>query len=432
MKLVRLIAREVIDSRGNPTIEVVVETDKNSGRAMVPSGASTGSYEAHELRDKDPRRFGGKGVLKAVDNVNRIIARKLKGAKVTDQRAIDELLIELDGTSNKSHLGANALLGVSLAIAHAGASSEGLSLYEHVAMLSNRLKKNQNPRLLPLPLMNIINGGLHANSGLEFQEMMIAPVGAATFKEAVRMGCEVFHALKKILADKNFSTTVGDEGGFAPRLESHEMGLDLILDAVKKAGYRAGSDIQLALDVAASEFFEDGCYTLTVKGKKQRMSNVQLIAYYKTLIKEYPIFSIEDGCHEDDWEGWRILTESLGTNIQLVGDDLFVTNKDRFTRGITASVANSILIKPNQIGTLTETIDVIDQAKDAHYTTIISHRSGETEDVTIAHIAVGLEMGQIKTGSASRSERTAKYNELIRIEEALGRRARFAGFPKRK
>ncbi len=432
MKITKILAREVIDSRGNPTVEVEIESEKFHGRAIVPSGASTGSHEAHELRDNDSRRFGGKGVLKAVDNVNKIVARKLKGEKVLDQRKLDEMLIELDGTPQKNNLGANALLGVSLAFAHLNAQVEGIALYEYIAGLSKQSKKDPKPRLLPLPLMNIINGGVHADSGLEFQEMMIAPAGAGTFKEAVRMGCEVFHTLKKLLADKGFPTSVGDEGGFAPQIGSHEAALDLIVEAIKKAGYTPGDDMYIALDVASSEFFENGLYTLKIKGKEQTVSHSNLINYYGELVRAYPIFSIEDGCAEDDWAGWRMMTELMGKKTQLVGDDLFVTNNARLSRGISENIANSILIKPNQIGTLTETIDVIDMAKKANYTTIVSHRSGETEDVTIAHLAVGLETGQIKTGSLSRSERIAKYNELIRIEETLGRRARFAGLPKIK
>lgn len=430
MKITKILAREVIDSRGNPTVEVELESEKYKGRAMVPSGASTGSHEAHELRDNDSRRFNGKGVLKAVDNVNKIIARKLKGEKTLDQRKLDEMLIELDGTPQKSHLGANAILGVSLAYAHLCADVEGIALFEYIAGLSKQSKKDPKPRLLPLPLMNIINGGVHASSGLEFQEIMIAPAGAGTFKEAVRMGCEVFHTLKKLLADKGFPTSVGDEGGFAPQIGSHEAALDLIVEAIKKAGYVAGDDIYIALDVASSEFYANGQYTLKMKGKSQSVSYSNLLSYYNELARAYPIFSIEDGCAEDDWAGWRMMTETMGKKTQLVGDDLFVTNQARLTRGISEKIGNSILIKPNQIGTLTETIDVIDMAKKANYTTVVSHRSGETEDVTIAHLAVGLETGQIKTGSLSRSERIAKYNELIRIEETLGRRARFAGLPK--
>lgn len=430
MKLTRLYAREIIDSRGNPTVEVQAESGDIMVRAMVPSGASTGVHEALELRDNDSRRFNGKGVLKAIDNINKILSRNLKGANVTDQRAVDATLIELDGTPNKSNLGANATLGVSLAVAHLGAKVQKMELFEHIATISKRSKSNVKPRLLPLPMMNIINGGVHADSGLEFQEMMICPVGAATIKEAVRMGCEVFHALKKILAEQGFATSVGDEGGFAPHIGSHERALETILEAIKKAGYKAGSDIMLALDVAASEFFDQGSYKVTIGGKKQTLNSKALIAYYAKLVNDYPIFSIEDGCAEDDWAGWQHLTEQLGKKVQLVGDDLFVTNQKRLTRGIENHVGNSILIKPNQIGTLTETIDVIDQAKEAKYTTVISHRSGETEDTTIAHLAVGMESGQIKTGSLSRSERIAKYNELMRIEEILGRRGRFAGKPR--
>jgi enolase len=426
-KLKNLHAREVLDSRGNPTIEVVASTGRFSASAMVPSGASTGSHEALELRDKDKKRYGGKGVLKAVLHVNTIINKRLKGTDVKKQRHIDEALIELDGTPNKSRLGANAILGVSLACAKLAALESNLLLFQYIHSLLTTNYSLQTPYTLPVPMMNIMNGGVHADSGLEFQEMMIVPAGAHSFKEALRMGAEIFHTLKKLLSEKGLPTTVGDEGGFAPRLPSHEHALDLILKAIEKAHYRAGRDVFLAFDTASSEFYHNGVYTLTVKGKKKKLSALELIAYFEKLSRAYPIISLEDGCSEDDWEGWQWLTKRLGGKLQLVGDDLFVTNPKRFAFGIKHGVANSILIKLNQIGTLTETLDVIKQAYGVGYTSVVSHRSGETEDTTIAHLAVGMGTGQIKTGSLSRTDRIAKYNELLRIEEMLGAKAKFPG-----
>lgn len=417
-KLTSLRAREVLDSRGNPTVEVMAKTEKFSASAIVPSGASTGSHEALELRDGDPKRYLGKGVLKAVANVNDILDAKLRGFDVKDQRKLDEMMIALDGTPNKSKLGANAILGVSLACAKVAALEAGVPLFQYL---------NPAATLLPVPMMNIINGGVHADSGLEFQEMMIIPAGAPRFSEALRMGAEIFHTLKKLLADKGFTTSVGDEGGFAPRVESHEAALDLIVAAIKKAGYKPGKDVFIGLDCASSEFFKDGSYELKIAGKKKKVSAAELVNYYSDLASKYSIISIEDGCAEDDWDGWKLLTEKLGGKLQLVGDDLFVTNQARLEKGIKGKIANSILIKLNQIGTLTETVDVIKMAQKADYTCVVSHRSGETEDTTIAHLSVGLETGQIKTGSLSRSERIAKYNELLRIEEMIGNKARFLG-----
>ncbi|MBI2638343.1 phosphopyruvate hydratase [Candidatus Peregrinibacteria bacterium] len=417
-KLKLLHAREVLDSRGNPTIEVTASTQRFSASAIVPSGASTGSHEALELRDGEKKRYGGKGVLKVVLHVNTIINKKLKGADVKKQRRMDETLIELDATPNKSRLGANAILGVSLACAKLAALESEMPLFQYI---------NKNACLVPVPMMNIMNGGVHADSGLEFQEIMIVPAGAPNFREALRMGAEIFHTLKKLLAEKGLPTTVGDEGGFAPRLKSHEAALDLIIKAIEKAHYKAGRDVFLAFDTAASEFYDKGVYTLTVNGKKKKLSAAELIAYYEKLAAAYPIISLEDGCSEDDWEGWQWLTQKLGGKLQLVGDDLFVTNPERLNFGIKHGVANSILIKLNQIGTLTETIDVIKQAHGVGYTTVVSHRSGESEDTTIAHLAVGMRTGQIKTGSLSRTDRIAKYNELLRIEEILGTKAKFPG-----
>lgn len=439
-KLTGLYAREVLDSRGNPTVEVVATSGRFSASAIVPSGASTGSHEALELRDGDAKRYAGKGVLKAVSHVNTIMSKKLRGFEVKDQRGLDFLMLELDGTANKSRFGANAILGVSLACAKVAALETGMPFFLYVSSFD---KLRMTKILLPVPMMNIINGGVHADSGLEFQEIMIVPAGAPNFHEALRMGAEIFHSLKKILSEKGFQTTVGDEGGFAPRLSSHEAALDLILAAIKNAHYKAGRDVFLALDTASSEFFLPGVrgrisgYSLKIRGKKKAVSAEELVHYYAELVKNYPIISIEDGCSEDDWEGWKLLTEKLGHSnyggakkqagkkIQLVGDDLFVTNPKRLARGINEGVANAILIKLNQIGTLTETMDVIAQAKRAGYKTIVSHRSGESEDTTIAHLAVGACAGQIKTGSLSRTDRIAKYNELLRIEELLGAKARF-------
>ncbi|MDP2940029.1 MAG: phosphopyruvate hydratase [Candidatus Omnitrophota bacterium] len=416
MSKIKLIkAREILDSRGNPTVEVDVILDSGVlGRASVPSGASTGEHEALELRDKDKSRYLGKGVLKAVENVNKIIAPKIKGLK-PDFNKIDEILIKLDSTENKSRLGANAILGVSLAVAKASAIEVKKSLYLFLG--------GKDAKILPVPLMNILNGGLHADNNLDFQEFMIVPRGAESFKEALRLAVEVFHNLKSILHDKGLTTSVGDEGGFAPNLKSNEEAIKLILEAIEKANYKAGKDIYLALDVAASSFYKDGKYNF----ENQAKTSADLISIYKELIKKYPIISIEDGLAEDDWQGWQILTKELGRLVQLVGDDIFVTNTKIFQQGIDKGIANSILIKVNQIGSLSETLSTINLAKKNHYTSIISHRSGETEDTTISHLAVATNAGQIKTGSLSRTERIAKYNELLRIEEELGKKAVYAG-----
>jgi enolase len=408
-----IYAREVLDSRGNPTVEVEVYTESGAfGRAIVPSGASTGEHEAVELRDGDKNRYLGKGVLKAVDNVNEIIAPELIGYDVTNQVGIDQAMIELDGTANKSKLGANAILGVSIAVARAAADFLGVELYTYLGGF--------NARQLPVPMMNIINGGSHADNNVDFQEFMILPVGAPSFKEAIRMGTEVFHNLKKVLQAKGYNTSVGDEGGFAPNLGSNEEALQVIMEAIEKAGYKAGSDIYLGMDVASSEFYnkETKKYVLAGEGGKSFTSK-ELSNFYAELVKKYPILSIEDGLDENDWDGWAYLTETLGKHVQLVGDDLFVTNTKRLSQGIQSKVGNSILVKVNQIGTLTETFEAIEMAKKAGYTAVISHRSGESEDTTIADIAVATNAGQIKTGSASRTDRIAKYNQLIRIEDQL-------------
>jgi enolase len=409
-----IYAREVLDSRGNPTIEVEVYTESDAfGRAMVPSGASTGEYEAVELRDGDKSRYLGKGVLTAVDNVNEIIAPEVIGMNVLDQVGIDQLMIELDGTPNKGKLGANAILGVSMAVAHAAAEFTGLPLYNYLGGF--------NAKELPTPMMNILNGGSHADNNVDFQEFMILPVGAVSFKEALRMGTEVFHSLKKVLKDRGLNTSVGDEGGFAPNLSSNEEAILVILEAIKNAGFVAGKDLFIGMDVAASEFYDKktGKYVLAGEGGKSFTSK-ELSDFYANLVDKYPIISIEDGLDENDWDGWKYLTEILGSKIQLVGDDLFVTNTERIAKGIALGVANSVLIKVNQIGTLTETFEAIEMAKKAGYTAVVSHRSGETEDTTIADIAVALNTGQIKTGSASRTDRIAKYNQLLRIEDDLG------------
>ncbi|SPF54782.1 phosphopyruvate hydratase [Candidatus Desulfosporosinus infrequens] len=411
-------AREILDSRGNPTVEVdVVLTDGIIGRAAVPSGASTGAFEAVELRDGDVSRYMGKGVLQAVENVNMLIAPEVEGLNPFDQPGLDRMLIELDGTENKGKLGANAILGVSLATAKAAAESLGLPLYQYLGGV--------NAKELPVPMMNILNGGSHADNNVDIQEFMVMPVGASNFAEALRMGTEVYHNLKAVLKEKNLSTSVGDEGGFAPNLASNEDALLCIVDAIKRAGYVPGEDVALALDVAASEIYENGIYNLAGEGVKK--TSDEMIDFYEGLIKRYPIVSIEDGLHEDDWEGWGKLTERLGDRIQLVGDDVFVTNPERLARGIKEKCANSILIKLNQIGTLTETLDCIEMAKRAGYTSVISHRSGETEDVTMAHVAVAVNAGMIKTGAPARTERVAKYNELLRIEEELGDSAVYRG-----
>lgn len=406
-----VFAREIIDSRGNPTVEVEVTLEDGTvGRAAVPSGASTGQFEAVELRDGDAQRFGGKGVAQAVENVNEEIAPELEGMDAFDQVAIDRLMIELDGTPNKGRLGANAILGVSLATAKAAANYAGMSLYRYIG--------GTNAKVLPIPMMNILNGGAHADNNVDIQEFMIMPVGAQNFAEALRMGAETFHTLKKVLAAKGLSTTVGDEGGFAPNLSSNEEAIKYIVEAVEKAGFVPGKDIYVALDPASSEFYHDGKYRLQGEGLEYDAAG--MVEYYARLVEKYPIISIEDGMQEEDWEGWKLLTEAIGHKVQLVGDDLFVTNTERLYRGIELGVANSILIKLNQIGTLTETLDAIEMAERAGYTAVISHRSGETEDTTIADLAVALNAGQIKTGAPSRTDRVVKYNQLLRIEEELG------------
>jgi len=411
-------AREIIDSRGNPTVEVDVRLNGGAlGRAAVPSGASTGAHEALELRDGDPTRYGGLGVLKAVRNVNEIIAPRLLGVDAASQEMIDETLLKLDGTPNKAVLGANALLGVSLAVAHAVAGANAMPLYRHL---------NPDAHLMPVPMMNLINGGKHADSNVDMQEFMIVPVGAANFGDAVRMGAEVFHSLAKVLKRRGHSTNVGDEGGFAPNLRNNEEPLELLMEAIVQAGYRPGPDIALALDPASSEFYENGRY-IFARSSQQTLDAQQMTGFYADLIARYPIVSIEDALAEDDWAGWKWLTSELGPRVQLVGDDLFVTNPQRLERGIADGAANSILIKLNQIGTLTETLRTIALAHQANYTTVISHRSGETEDTTIADLAVATSAGQIKTGSISRGERTAKYNRLLRIAEELGSRATYLG-----
>ena len=419
LEIIDVRGREIIDSRGNPTVEVDVALAGGAiGRASVPSGASTGEHEAWELRDGDAKRYGGKGVLKAVENINKIIAPEVSGHDATLQPAIDKIMIDLDGTPNKSRLGANAILGVSLAVAKAAAIQLNLPLFKYLG--------GPNAKVLPVPMMNIINGGAHSDSPIDFQEFMIVPSGAPTFREALRYGAEVFHALKSVLHSRGLSTAVGDEGGFAPRLNSAEDALDCIAQAVDKAGYRFGEDISIALDVASSEFYdpESGLYVFK-KSDGSRRTAAELTDYYVELKKKYPIVSIEDGCAENDWDGWKILTEKLGKSTQLVGDDLFVTNVEFLRKGIHLGVGNSILVKVNQIGSLTETLDAVELAMGNRYTAVISHRSGETEDATIADIAVGTNAGQIKTGSLSRSDRMAKYNRLLRIEEELGESARY-------
>lgn len=414
-KIEKIIAREILDSRGNPTVEVDLTLEDGSfGRSAVPSGASTGSYEAVELRDGD-ERYLGKGTRKAVSNVNSIIAKALIG-QVFDQDSIDRKMIELDGTKNKGELGANAILGVSLAFAHAQAQSEGLRLYEYFAKISGNKEI-----LLPVPMMNILNGGKHAENSTDLQEFMIMPVGAPSFSEALRYGAEVFHALKKILADKGLSTSVGDEGGYAPALGKNENAIEVILEAIKKAGYEAGKDIFIAIDGAATELYVDGKYELA--SEKRSLNSEEMVDFYADWVERYPIISIEDGLAEDDWEGYKLFTEKLGGKVQIVGDDLFVTNIERLQEGIDKGVTNSILIKLNQIGTVSETLDAIKMANEAGYTSVVSHRSGETEDSTIADFVVGLGTGQIKTGSLCRSERVCKYNQLLRIEEDLAEKA---------
>ena len=414
-----LRARQVLDSRGNPTIEVDAElTGGAVGRAIVPSGASTGEHEAWELRDSDKERFGGKGVLRAVENVETEIADAVIGMDALEQVSIDQAMIALDGTANKKHLGANAILGVSLAVAHAAAAQLDLPLFRYLG--------GPNAKILPVPMMNIINGGAHSDAPIDFQEFMIMPKGAPTFAEALRYGAEVFHALKSVLKQRGLSTAVGDEGGFAPNLNSIEDTLDTIAKAIERAGYKLGSDIAFALDVASSEFYDKTNDVYVFKKSDHSKKSVdELIALYQQLCGKYPIISIEDGCAENDWAGWKKLTDTLGQKVQLVGDDLFVTNVDFLKKGIESGVANSVLVKVNQIGSLTETLDSIELAKENHYTSVISHRSGETEDTTIADIAVATNAGQIKTGSLSRTDRIAKYNQLLRIEEELGDNARY-------
>ena len=417
--IVDIVGREVLDSRGNPTVECDVLLESGiMGRAAVPSGASTGSREAIELRDGDAKRYGGKGVLKAVEHINTEISEAVLGLDASEQAFLDKTLLELDGTENKSRLGANAMLAVSMAVARAAAEESGLPLYRYFG--------GMNGRQLPVPMMNVINGGAHANNTLDLQEFMIIPVGAPSFREALRWGAEVFHALKKIINDKGMSTAVGDEGGFAPSVENHEAAIQLILQAIEAAGYTAGTQIAIGLDCAASEFFKDGQYVLEGEGGL-KLSAQQWTDMLATWVDKYPIISIEDGMAEGDWDGWKILTERLAKNVQLVGDDLFVTNTKILKEGIDKGIGNSILIKINQIGTLTETFAAIEMAKRAGYTAVISHRSGETEDSTIADIAVGTNAGQIKTGSLSRSDRMAKYNQLLRIEEDLGDMAQYSG-----
>ncbi len=411
--------REILDSRGNPTVEVEVELESGViGRAAVPSGASTGEHEAVELRDGDKSRYLGKGVLKAVENVNELIAPEICGMDAIDQIGVDTVMCELDATENKSKLGANAILGVSLAVARAAAEANNLPLFKYIGGV--------NAKVLPVPMMNIINGGEHADNNVDIQEFMIMPVGAPSFREALRMGAETFHTLKKILNSKGYSTAVGDEGGFAPNLQSNEEALQVIMESIEKAGFKPGEDIRIALDPASSEFFKGGKYVLEAEAQKEKTS-ADMVNFYAEWAKKYPIFSIEDGLAEDDWEGWKLLTDTIGNKVQLVGDDLFVTNTKRLSQGIKAGVGNSILIKVNQIGSLTETLDAISMAHCNKYTAVISHRSGETEDTTIADIAVATNAGQIKTGSTSRTDRICKYNQLLRIEEYLGDEAIYGG-----
>jgi len=418
MYIDEIVAREILDSRGNPTVEVdVYLEDGTMGRAAVPSGASTGSREAVELRDGDSARYHGKGVLRAVENVNDVIANEVTGMEATDQAAIDQLMMDLDGTPNKGKLGANAILAVSLAVAKAAASWAGLPLYRYIG--------GPNARRLPIPMMNIMNGGKHADNNVDLQEFMVMPVGAGSFAEGLRWGVEVYHSLRKVLTQQGLSTTVGDEGGFAPNLPSNEAAIQAIMNAIETAGFDPGAQVSLALDPAASEFFRDGKYHLAGEGKVY--SPAHMADYYATLVDKYPIISIEDGLAEDDWEGWALLTKKLGQRLQLVGDDLFVTNTEYLRKGIEIGVANSILIKVNQIGTLTETLEAIEMAKRASYTAVISHRSGETEDATISDLAVATNTGQIKTGAPARTDRVAKYNQLLRIEEELGELALYGG-----
>ncbi len=416
--IVDVYAREILDSRGNPTVEAEVTlADGSVGRAAVPSGASTGSYEALELRDGDEHRYAGKGVRKAVDNINEVIGPELEGYDATEQMEIDNLMIELDGTPTKEKLGANAILAVSLACAKAAAEALELPLYRYIGGTS--------AHVLPVPLMNILNGGAHADNNVDIQEFMIAPVGALTFAEALRMGAEVFHSLRGVVRKKGLSTAVGDEGGIAPNLKSNEEALDLIVNAIELAGYKPGEEVLIALDPAATEMYKDGAYVFEGEGRKR--NSEEMVEFWTDLVRKYPIISIEDGLAEDDWDGWKKMTEAIGDRVQIVGDDLFVTNTERIERGIKGGVANSVLIKVNQIGTLTETLAAIEMAQRAGYTAVISHRSGETEDVTISHIAVATNSGQIKTGAPCRTDRVAKYNELLRIEDVLDEASEYAG-----
>ena len=421
MSVIELVyAREVLDSRGNPTVEVEVALESGAvGRAIVPSGASTGAFEAVELRDGDKGRYIGKGVEKAVANVNEIIAPELEGRDAFDQPAIDALMIELDGTHNKGKLGANAILGVSMAVARAAAEELGLPLFQYIGGV--------NAKQLPVPMMNILNGGEHADNSVDVQEFMILPVGAESFREGLRMGAEVFHSLKKVLSERGLACGVGDEGGFAPNLGSNREALELIVEAIEKAGYKPGDDVRLGLDVAATEMYDKETKLYDLKHEGKKLTAEQMVDLYEEWVNNFPIVTIEDGLDEEDWDGWKVLTDRLGKKVQLVGDDLFVTNTERLERGIEAGVANSILIKVNQIGTITETLDAIEMAKRAGYTAVISHRSGETEDTTIADLAVAVNAGQIKTGAPSRTDRVAKYNQLLRIEEMVGEQARYCG-----
>lgn len=415
-----IYAKEVLDSRGNPTIEVEVWTENDAfGRALVPSGASTGIFEAVELRDGDKERYLGKGVMKAVDNVNAIIAEEIIGMDVFEQTEIDRLMIELDGTPNKGKLGANAILGVSMAVARAAADELGMPLYQYIGGI--------NAKVLPVPMLNILNGGEHADNNVDIQEFMVMPVGAPNFREALRMGTEIFHNLRSVLKSKGLNTSVGDEGGFAPNLASNEEALKTIVEAIEKSGYKPGEDVVLALDVAASGMYDEEKKTYNLTGEGRVLSVEEMIDYYEDLVNKYPIISIEDGLAEDDWDGWKALTERLGNRIQLVGDDLFVTNTERLKKGIDLGITNSVLVKLNQIGTLTETLDTIEMARINGYTAVISHRSGETEDTTIADLVVATNAGQIKTGAPSRTDRVAKYNQLLRIEDMLGSSAVYRG-----
>ncbi|WP_092922571.1 phosphopyruvate hydratase [Romboutsia hominis] len=421
MSVIELVyAREVLDSRGNPTVEVEVALESGAqGRAIVPSGASTGAFEAVELRDGDKSRYLGKGTEKAVANVNEIIAPELEGMDAFDQPGIDALMIELDGTPNKGKLGANAILGVSMAVARAAADEVGLPLFQYIGGV--------NAKQLPVPMMNILNGGEHADNNVDVQEFMILPVGAKTFKEGLRMGAEVFHSLKKVLGERGLACGVGDEGGFAPNLGSNREALELIVEAIEKAGYKPGDDVRLGLDVAATEMYNKETKKYVLAGEGRELTAEEMVDLYEDWANNFPIITIEDGLDEEDWDGWKLLTDRLGNKLQLVGDDLFVTNTERLERGIEAGVANSILVKVNQIGTITETLDAIEMAKRAGYTAVISHRSGETEDTTIADLAVAVNAGQIKTGAPSRTDRVAKYNQLLRIEEIVGEQARYCG-----